>query len=174
MSSFEHLTTSPSNLQLIINALGDYANLTGIDLSKNPFAEKFQLSTASDSILELLRERETAFKEYRDGNRKLMNTLNPAVRVLHAFSSILNGAVGLGGFVSDETSGSAEIMRNCGWQSFSDGTRRYLHNLATHESSRVQRRIMMRRPAYRPRVFIVLNPFACSIFKGYDHNSLKA
>jgi hypothetical protein len=95
MSSIEHPTISPSNLQLIIDALGEYANLTGIDLSKNPFAEKLQLSTSPDSILELLRERENAFKEYRDGNRRLINTLSPAVQVLHAFSSILNEAADL-------------------------------------------------------------------------------
>jgi hypothetical protein len=87
--------TSPSNLQLVINALGDYANLTGIDLSKNPFAEKLRLSNSPDSILELLRERENAFKEYRDGNRRLISSLSPAVQVLHAFSGILNEAVDL-------------------------------------------------------------------------------
>ncbi|KAI0286331.1 hypothetical protein BC826DRAFT_93827 [Russula brevipes] len=95
MSSTEHPTISPSNLQLIITALADYANLTGIDLPKDPFAEKLQLSTSPDSILELLRERETAFKGYRDGNRRLINSLSPAVQVLHAFSATLGEALSL-------------------------------------------------------------------------------
>ncbi|KAI0288918.1 hypothetical protein BC826DRAFT_645750 [Russula brevipes] len=98
MSSADHPTNSPSNLQLIINALGGYANLTGIDLSKDPFAEKLQLSTSPDSILELLRERETAFKEYRDGNMRLINSLSPAVKVLHGFSDILGSALSLAPF----------------------------------------------------------------------------
>ena len=100
MSSTNHPTNSPSNLQLIVNALGDYATLTGIDLSKDPFAEKLQLSTSPDSILELLRERENAFKEYRDGNRRLINSLSPAVQVLHAFSNTLGEALSLVGHPS--------------------------------------------------------------------------
>jgi len=41
----EHTSTPPSqpNFQLIIDALGNYANLTGINLSKNPFSEKLSL-----------------------------------------------------------------------------------------------------------------------------------
>jgi len=35
-----------SNYQLIINALTNYADRTGIDLSANPFAEKLQLSNS--------------------------------------------------------------------------------------------------------------------------------
>lgn len=84
-----------SNYQLIINALTSYADRTGIDLSKNPFAEKLQLSNSPDDILELLHDREKAFKEYREGNRKLINRLAPAVEVLHAFSGVLGEAVSL-------------------------------------------------------------------------------
>ena len=84
-----------SNYQLIINALTNYADRTGIDLSKNPFAEKLQLSSSPDAILELLHDREKAFKEYREGNRKLINRLTPAVEVLHAFSGVLGEAVSL-------------------------------------------------------------------------------
>jgi hypothetical protein len=93
MSSTGHTTTSHSNFQLIINALGDYANQTGIDLSQNPFAEKVQHLNTPDAILELLQEREKAFKEYRDGNRRLLSCLSPAVRVLHVFSNVLGGTV---------------------------------------------------------------------------------
>jgi hypothetical protein len=79
---------------LIIDAaLADYTKTTGIDLSKNPFAER--LSNSPEAILELLQEREKAFKEYRDGNRKLISCLSPAVKVLQAFSGILGNAVSL-------------------------------------------------------------------------------
>ena len=86
-------TVASSNSQLIINALDDYAKLTGVDLSMNPFAEKIQPSSSPDAILELLQEREKAFKEYRDANRGLIDCLSPAVRVLHAFSGTLGEAL---------------------------------------------------------------------------------
>jgi hypothetical protein len=80
---------------LIIDALADYANRTGIDLSNNPFSVKLQVSSSPDDILGLLEEREKAFKEYREGNRRLINCLGPVVRVIHAFSGILGEAVSL-------------------------------------------------------------------------------
>ncbi|SRR5216683_6286787 len=95
MSSTGHAITPHSGLQLIIDALADYANQTGTDLSQSPFAERIQHFTTPDAILGLLREREMAFKEYRDANRGLIDCLSPAVRVLHAFSGILGEAVSL-------------------------------------------------------------------------------
>lgn len=90
------MTSEPhSNFQLVINALADYANLTGVDLSNNPFAENLQQYNTPDSILDLLQEREKAFKEYRDGNRSLIKSISPAVRVLHAFSGFLGEAISL-------------------------------------------------------------------------------
>ena len=97
MSSAGHLTTTQndSHFQLIIDALADYASQTGINLSQNPFVEKLQQSNTPDAILELLQEREKSFKEYRDGNRRLISCLSPAVRVLHAFSGTLGEVVSL-------------------------------------------------------------------------------
>ena len=87
--------TSSSNFQLIVKALVDYAELTGIDLTENPFAEKIQLLNSPEAILELLQEREKAFKEYRSVNRRLIGCLSPAVEVLHALSGILGEAITL-------------------------------------------------------------------------------
>ena len=95
MSLTFHTTISHSNLQLIIDALAEYSKQTGIDLSQNPFSEKLQQSNTPDAILELLQEREQAFKEYRNGNRRLINCLSPAVRVLHVFSGLLGEATNL-------------------------------------------------------------------------------
>ena len=86
---------SQANFQLIIDALADYANLTGINLSDNPFSDKVQVSSSPGYILELLEEREKAFKEYREGSRRLISCLSPVVRVVHAFSGILGEAVTL-------------------------------------------------------------------------------
>ena len=87
-------TSSAQNVKLIIDALADYARETGIDLSKNPFASNLEQSRSPDAILQILEERERAFKEYRDRKRRLINCLNPAVKVLHKFSGILSGAAG--------------------------------------------------------------------------------
>jgi len=97
MSSSGYTTSSfsPSNFQLITDALSDYSKQTGIDLSKNPFAEKLQLAKSPDDILQLLREREKGFREYRDRNRTLISCLKPAVDVLDTFSSILERTASL-------------------------------------------------------------------------------
>jgi len=70
-------------------------NERGIQLSKDPFAEKIQLFKSPDDILRLLQERERAFKEYRDRNRTLISCLTPAVNVIHAFSATLGEVVSL-------------------------------------------------------------------------------
>ena len=95
MSSSRQATPPTSNHQLIIGALADYAQITGIDLAKNPFAAVLEQSSSPEAILELLHGREKAFNEYRDGNRRLINYLTPAVNVIQALSGILGDAVNL-------------------------------------------------------------------------------
>jgi fungal STAND N-terminal Goodbye domain len=75
--------------------LVDYAKVTGIDLSNNPFAAAIERANSPGAILELLQEREKAFKDYREGNRKLISCLSPAVNVIQAFSGVLGEAVSL-------------------------------------------------------------------------------
>jgi hypothetical protein len=87
-------STQADNVQLIIDALADYTKETGFDLSKNPFAAKFEQSSSPETILRLLQEREKAFKGYRNENRRLINCLNPTVKVLHRFSGILSKVAG--------------------------------------------------------------------------------
>jgi hypothetical protein len=97
MSSTVQATSSTptSNIQLITNALVDYEDITGIDLSKNPFAAAIKQANSPGAILELLQEREKAFNDYREGNRRLVSCLSPAVNVIQAFSGILGEAVSL-------------------------------------------------------------------------------
>jgi hypothetical protein len=95
MSSTGQATSSTSTIQSIIDALADYTKVTGIDLSNNPFATAIEHSTSHEAVLELLQEREKAFKEYLDGNRRLISCLRPAVKVIQAFSGILGEAVSL-------------------------------------------------------------------------------
>jgi hypothetical protein len=96
MSSTGQATSSTSTVQLTIEAaLADYTKNTGVDLSKTPFAAALEQSNSPGAILQLLHDRENAFKEYRDGNRRLINCLSPAVNVIQAFSGIIGEAVNL-------------------------------------------------------------------------------
>jgi hypothetical protein len=54
-----------------------------------------RISKFSRDILELLQEREKAFKDFREGNRSLISCLSPAVNVIQAFSDVLGEAVSL-------------------------------------------------------------------------------
>jgi hypothetical protein len=84
-----------SNVQLIVDALADYVKTTGIDLSKNSFATALEQPNSPEAILQLLEGREKAFREYRDGSRRLINCLSPAVKVIQAFSGILGEAASM-------------------------------------------------------------------------------
>src|SRR5258707_337641 len=86
-----------SNIQSIIDAaLADYTKFTGTDLSKTPFATALkQQSNSPGVVLQLLQDRAEAFKEYREGNRKLVDCLSPAVNILQAFSGIIGSALSL-------------------------------------------------------------------------------
>jgi hypothetical protein len=88
-------STSTSTFQSVIDALADYTEMTGIDLSESPFAAALEQSSSPEAIFQLLQGREQAFKEYRDGNRRLITCLSPAVSVLQAFSGILGDVVSL-------------------------------------------------------------------------------
>ena len=92
MSSTGRAISFISDIQLIVDALGDYAKVTGIDPSTYPLAATLEQSESPEDILQLLQGREKAFKEYRDDNPRLIRCLSPAVNVLQAFSGILGEA----------------------------------------------------------------------------------
>ena len=85
---------SASTIRSIIDAaLADYTKLTGTDLSKTPFATALRQSNSPEAVLQLLHEREKAFKEYRENDRKLIKCLSPVVKVVQAFSDVIGEAV---------------------------------------------------------------------------------
>jgi hypothetical protein len=87
---------SSANFQPILDAaLDNYFKQTGIDLTKHPFAEKLQSCRSSDDVLQVLSERESAFNDYRDKYRNLIDHLRPVVQVTHAFSAVLGQAASL-------------------------------------------------------------------------------
>ena len=88
--------TSSTNFQSILHAaLDSYARQTGIDIMNHPSADKLQSCASSEHILQLLQDRETEFKDYRDKHRKLISCLRPVVQVVHAFSGALAEVAGL-------------------------------------------------------------------------------
>ena len=87
---------SSANFQPILDAaLDNYFKQTGIDLTKHPSAEKLQSCRSSDDVLQILSERESAFNDYRDKYRNLIDHLRPVVQVTHAFSAVLGQAASL-------------------------------------------------------------------------------
>ena len=90
------ITTSSSNFEFILDAaLDSYTKQTGIDLTKHSSADKLQNIHSPEDVIQLLLERETAFKDYRDKYHKLIDSLRPFVQVVHAFSGSVGEAAGL-------------------------------------------------------------------------------
>ena len=112
MLSTAQATSSPSTVQSIIDALADYTDLTGIDLSKNPFTVALERSNSPEAILELLQEREKAFKEYRDGNRRLISYLRPVVNIILSFFGIHGGEVSLVSHTCHPRSSFSDFVRS--------------------------------------------------------------
>ena len=90
------MTMSPPNFQSILDAaLDNYHKQTGIDLTKHPSAKQLENCHSPDDIVELFMEREAALQGYRDKSRKLIDSLRPVVKAVHAFAGILGEAAGL-------------------------------------------------------------------------------
>ena len=81
-----------NNFQLILDALDQYLEKTGINLQENTFADKVKNCDSPSTVLLLLEENLKAFKDYREENRKLIDCLKPVVQFFHAFSGILGEA----------------------------------------------------------------------------------
>jgi len=90
MSSTRRATPPTSNNQLFIEALADYTNITGTDLSNDTTLKQ---ARSPKAILQLLQEREKNFQDYRDDNPRLISYVTPVVNVLWTFSGILGNEV---------------------------------------------------------------------------------
>lgn len=103
--SMSHPTASTAKFQSVLDgALDSYVKQTGVDITKHPSADKLQDCHSPEDIIQLLLERETAFKDYRDTRFcDLIERLRPAVRVVHALSDVLGEA---GSLVSSEAPGA--------------------------------------------------------------------
>ena len=80
---------------ILANALADYCKQIGVDLDKHPFSDELRGCNSPDDVLRLLEVKANTFKLYRDGNRKLIDGLNPVVQAIHALSGVIGEAVRL-------------------------------------------------------------------------------
>jgi hypothetical protein len=85
-----------TSIQLILDAsFAEYEKQVGINPAKHPFADRLQTCHSPDDVLKLLEDKANEFKDYREGNRKLIDRLKPVVNVIHAFSDVLGEVVSL-------------------------------------------------------------------------------
>jgi hypothetical protein len=87
--------SSPSFQSILNAAFDNYSKQTGIDLINHSSAQKLQGCHTSEDVLQLLQEREAAFKDYRNKNHKFINCLCPIVQVVHAFNGVLGEVAGI-------------------------------------------------------------------------------
>ena len=73
-----------TSIQPILDAaFAEYAKQIGIDPATHPFAYQLQTCHSPDDVLKLLEIKANEFKDYRDGNRKLINKLSQASSKRH-------------------------------------------------------------------------------------------
>src|SRR5579863_6697325 len=92
MSSTNHASSSTPNsiFEVILNnALNDYTKKTGIDFAKYDFVKQLETCNSPDEVLWLFRDKAKQFKEYREGNRRLINWITPIVQGVHVLSGCL-------------------------------------------------------------------------------------
>ncbi|KAN0133841.1 hypothetical protein V8E53_008336 [Lactarius tabidus] len=80
---------------IIDTALADYSRQVGMDLVTHPFADSLRSCGSPDDVLKLLEDKAKKFKDFRDGNRKLLNWIRPVVQVVHTLSTVLGASITL-------------------------------------------------------------------------------
>ena len=81
--------------QILDAALADYNTQVGIDLANHPLADNLRSCSSPNDVLKLLEDRANEFKDFRAGNRKLINWLSPVVQVVHTLSAVLGASIAL-------------------------------------------------------------------------------
>jgi hypothetical protein len=76
-------------------ALADYSEQVGIDLATHPFSNSLRSCGSPNDILKLLEDKAKGFKDFREGNRKLINWLGPLVYVIYTLSAVLGASLTL-------------------------------------------------------------------------------
>ena len=96
MSQTPTVTASDSNYQLIFdNALEEYKKKTKKDLRSHPLFSKLESCHSPDAVLSVLREQISGFNQPHATDEILTKWLDPTVNVLHTFSEVIGGGIGL-------------------------------------------------------------------------------
>lgn len=96
MSFTRHTTTSSPSFQSVFNtALDEYTKHTGNDLANHPLSTKLDTCKSPSDVLGVLREQAKVFREFREGNKKLMKVMEPTINVLCSLSGVFADNIGL-------------------------------------------------------------------------------
>ena len=98
MPSSMHTNTSPTFQDVFNAALIEYTNQTEThvtDLANRPLAAKIENCKSANDLLLVLEEQAKVFREFREGNKRLMKTLEPTVNVLYTLSLAFGDGIGL-------------------------------------------------------------------------------
>jgi hypothetical protein len=82
---------------ILDTALAEYSKQVGIDLATYPLANSLRSCGSPDDVLKLLENKAKEFKDFRDGNHKLIDWLSPVVQVVHALSAVLGSSTAMVG-----------------------------------------------------------------------------
>ena len=89
-------STPSSNFKSIFDtALNEYKQKTGKELLDRPLAIEVQRCDSADAIKAIFQRQAEAFKQFSDGDRRLMKWINPMVDVLYTISETLGEGVSL-------------------------------------------------------------------------------
>ena len=88
-------TFSMSFQPILDAALANYSKQVGVDLATHPLAHDLRSCGSPNDVLKILEDKAKEFKEFREGNRKLINWLKPVVHVVHTLSAVLGASITL-------------------------------------------------------------------------------
>jgi hypothetical protein len=102
-TSFAGSSTSSSRFKEVFeSALNEYTRQTGVDLTKCEFGEKLEGCNSPEDVLRLFKVKARQFKEYREGNRRLISWMNTITRAVHLLAGSLGeGLTSVGPRVND-------------------------------------------------------------------------
>jgi hypothetical protein len=76
-------------------ALDEYTKHTGNDLANHPLSSKLEACKSPGDVLGVLREQAKIFREFREGNKKLMKVMEPTIKVLCSLTGAFADNIGL-------------------------------------------------------------------------------
>lgn len=96
LSFSSHTIASSPSFQSVFNAaLDEYTKHTGNDLSNHPLSTKVESCRSPGDVLGVLQEQAKLFREFREGNKKLMKVIEPMVNVLYSLAGVFSDNIGL-------------------------------------------------------------------------------